>query len=372
MVVCMINNTITVFLLIIILIPFFYTCDPLVTQFDEVEEAVMYKSNTVQAPPATIDKIKVMTWNIRFGAGRLPWFGDSCGDRVILSQNEVESNLRGVAETINRIQPDILLINEIDIQSKRTAYIDQVQWLLDQTYFNYGTFASNWKSQFIPSDGLGRMNMGNAVLSRWNITEAVRIQLSLRDDQDALTQYFYLRRNILKTKIDLPGLDNFYVVATHLAAFSTDDTKRKQVDELMQELAKLNNPDTYFILGGDLNLLPPGSQKTDYCLEDKCSGESYHGTNDDPKHKEGSYFTPEITWLQPMYDSYRPALSLQEYLANESHYFTHSPSAGRFWDRKLDYLFSNQQWITGSDSTHQDSINYSDHVAVSAEWEVPQ
>jgi endonuclease/exonuclease/phosphatase family metal-dependent hydrolase len=365
------NNIITVFLIVFILLPFFQACEPLVTQFEEVEEAVMYKSHRQQAPPAVVDKIKIMTWNIRFGAGRLPWFGDSCGDRVILSQNEVETNLRGVAEAINRIRPDILLINEIDIQSKRTAYIDQVQWLLDNTYFNYGTFASNWKSQFIPSDGLGRMNMGNAVLSRWNISEAIRIQLSLRGDQDAMTEYFYLRRNILKTKIKLPGLDNFYAVATHLSAFSTDDTKQKQVKELMGELEKLTNNNAYFIVGGDLNLLPPGAQKSDYCLEDKCADESFHGANDDPKHKEGSYFTPEITWLQPMYDSYQAAIALQTYLVNESHYFTHSPSAGRFWDRKLDYLFSNHQWISGSDSTHQD-VQYSDHVPVSAEWEVPQ
>jgi endonuclease/exonuclease/phosphatase family metal-dependent hydrolase len=367
----MMHHTSTVFLLVLLSLPFFRACEPLVTQFEEVEQAVMYKSQRQQAAPAAVDTIKVMTWNIRFGAGRLPWFGDSCGDRVILSRQEVETNLRGIAETVNRIQPDILMINEIDIESKRTAYIDEVQWLLDHTYFNYGTFASNWKSQFIPSDGLGRMNMGNAVLSRWPISEAIRIQLSLRGDQDALTEYFYLRRNILKTKINLPGQDKFYAVATHLSAFSTDDTKQIQVAELLQELATLAHNNAAFILGGDLNLLPPGAQKTDYCLEDKCADESFHGSNDNPKHKEGSYFTPEITWLQPLYDSYMPAVTHTAYLADESSYFTHSPSADRFWDRKLDYLFSNYPWISGSDSTHQD-VPYADHVPVSAKWEVPR
>jgi len=350
----------------------FYTCEPLVTQFEEIEDGIMYTSSNRQTPPAAEDKIKVMTWNIRFGAGRLPWFGDSCGDRVILSDKEVEINVSGVAEAINRIQPDILIINEIDIESKRTSYIDQVQWLLDHTYFNYGTFASNWKAQFIPSDGLGRMNMGNAVLSRWKINEAKRIKLSLRGDQDALTEYFYLRRNILKTKIGLPGLDNFYVLATHLSAFSTDDTKKIQVNELMEEMEKINNQGDYFVMGGDLNLLPPGSQKTDYCLEDKCSDESFHGADDDPKHKEGSYFTPELTWLQNMYNLYQPAIPLQKYLASESDYFTHSPEADRDWDRKLDYLFTNYQWIVDSDITHQDVFDFSDHVAVSADWEVPK
>lgn len=365
------RNIVIVAFIIFSVIMLLYDCEPLVTRFEETEDVTLYKSHAQQDAPSAVDKIRVMTWNIRFGAGRIPWFGDSCGDRVLLSQEEVEINLKGIAEAINRIKPDILILNEIDIQSKRTAYIDQVQWLLDHTYFNFGVYASNWKAQFIPSDGLGRMDAGNAIFSRWSPGEAIRIQLSLRGDQDALTRYFYLRLNILKTKINLPGLDNFYIVATHLSAFSTDDTKQKQVNELMRELSKLNDNNSYFIMGGDLNLLPPGAQKTDYCFEDICQGESYHGPHDDPLHKEGSNYTPEKIWLQPLYDNYQPAIPLQEYLANESRYFTHSTSADHFWDRKLDYLFTNYQWISGSDSTHQNIRGFSDHVAVSADWDLP-
>ena len=213
---------ITVLLICLLsIISFIISCEPLVSTFDKEEDAVMYKSGSRQAFPDQVTRIKAMTWNIRFGAGRIPWFGDSCGDRVILSEKEVKQNLQAIAAFIDSVQPDILFINEIDIESKRTSYIDQVQWLLNHTYFNYGAFASNWKSQFIPSDGLGRMNMGNAILSRWKISDAVRIKLPLRGDQDALTEYFYLRRNILKCRIELPGLDNFYAVTIHLAAFST-------------------------------------------------------------------------------------------------------------------------------------------------------
>lgn len=364
-------KSVSLIIWIYVLIFLILSCEPIVTEFEDVENGQMYQSTSIQPAPAQLDKIKVMTWNIRFGAGRIPWFGDSCGDRVILTEEEVTVNLQGIAQVIGQIQPDILLINEIDIDSKRTAYIDQVQWLLDHTWFNYATFASNWKAQFIPSDGLGRMNMGNAVFSRWKISKARRLQLSLRGDQDDLTTYFYLRRNILETKIELPGLDKFYVVNSHLEAFSTDDTKKKQVGELLSELKELEEDGAIIIFGGDFNLLPPGASKTDYCLEDKCPGESFHGPKDNPQHKEGSCFTPEIAWLQPIYDLYLPAIPLQNYLANEPLYFTHSPDPDRFWDRKIDYLFSNYQWLAGSAITHQD-VPVSDHAPVSAEWEVPR
>jgi endonuclease/exonuclease/phosphatase family metal-dependent hydrolase len=351
---------------------FILGCDPLVNQFDDIEQGVMYSAKQKATPPASVDTILVMTWNIRFGIGRTPWFGDGCGDRVIIPEDEVLANLNGLAEWIDKIKPDILFLQEVDVQSKRSGYIDQVQWLLDHTYFNYGTYASMWQAQYVPSDGLGRINTGQAVLSRWKIVEAERIQLPLRGDQDALTKYFYLRRCILKTKIALPGVDNFYVVNTHLDAFSTDDTRKKQVERFQEELDKLSSSGAFFVAGGDLNLIPPGSDSTDFCDEDKCPGESFHGPNDDPMHKEGSYFTPQIDWLQDLYNSYPSSVPLDEYQRNQEHYFTSTPDWNGFWNRKIDYLFTNYRWITGTEVTHQEILDLSDHVPVSVKWEVPK
>ncbi|MDZ7263704.1 MAG: endonuclease/exonuclease/phosphatase family protein [candidate division KSB1 bacterium] len=347
-------------------------CDPLVERFEDVENAIWYAAKKQTTPPSNADTIMVMSWNIRFGIGRAPWFGDSCGDQVIYSEDEVLINLRGIADKINELQPDILLLQEVDVQSKKSGYVDELQWLLDHTYFNYGVYASYWQVQFVPSDGLGRINMGNAILSRWKISEAVRIPLPLRGDQDALTKYFYLRHNILKTKIDLPGVDNFYAVNVHIEAFSTDDTKKIQVDLFKDELDKLAGSGKAFVAGGDLNLLPPGSDSTDYCDEDKCPGESFHGPNDHPQHKEGSNYTPEMTWLQGLYDSYQCSVPLAEYLKDQRRYFTHTTNPNSFWDRKLDYLFTNYKWVPGSEVTHQDILDLSDHAPVSARWEVPK
>ena len=348
------------------------SCEPLVDKFDDIENAIYYTSKSKTTAPAQVQTITVMTYNIRFGAGRAEWFGDSCGDRVILSKAEITSNLEKIASKINEYQPDIIFLQEVDVESKRSGYIDEVQWLLDRTHFNYGVFASNWKVQFIPSDGLGRMNMGNAILSRWEITNAIRVKLPLRDDQNALTQYFYLRRNIIKAKIDIPGVDNFYAVNVHTAAFSTDDTKKKHINQFKAELEYIDTAGDYFVAGGDLNTLPPGAAKTDYCLENKCPGESFHGPNDNPQHKEGSYYTPEATWLIPFYNEYEPAVTLENYLANEAHYFSQTELFNEPYDKKLDYLFTNFQWVAGSDSTHQNMSPFSDHAPVSARWEVPK
>lgn len=349
-------------------------CDPLVTQFEPTESTVFYESAKITPPPSSPpSEIRVMTWNIRFAAGRqTPWFGDSCGDRVILTEDEVYRNLEALAARINEVQPDILLIQEADVKSKRTAYIDEVRWLLNHTALNYAAYATGWQAQIVPSDGLGRMDMGNAVLSKWPISSAERIQLVQRGDQDALTRLFYLQRNMIKAKIDVPGLDQFYVVNIHADAFSTDDTKQKHIIQFKEELDRLDSQGALFIAGGDFNLLPPGTDSTDFCDEDKCAEESFHHAGDDPFHKEGSNYSPEKTWLVDLYNTYQPDIPLADYQADQSRYFTHTVDRGSPWDRKLDYLFTNQHWRTGSVVIHQDFTVESDHAPVSATLEVPQ
>ncbi len=352
---------------------FMHNCESLVNRFEATEKAQCYRANHVVSFPTIIDTIKVMTWNIRFGARRILWFGDSCGDRVILTKEEVLAGLEGIARKIYEEKPDIVFLQEVDVDCKRTAYIDQVQWLLDNTDLNYGAYASMWQAQVVPSDGLGRLNTGQAIISRWKIQSAERIQLALRSDQDALTRYFYLRRNLLKTRIAIPNVENFYALNIHAEAFSTDDTKQKHIQRCLEELQRLDEDGAYFILGGDFNLLPPGSDSTDYCDEDACSGEHFHKAKDNPQHKEGSNYTPEITWMQPLYDQFKSAVPLSDYLANQSLYFTHTTNhPDGFWNRKLDYLFTNTEFVSGSDSTHQEAMMESDHCPVTAKWRIPR
>jgi len=127
---------------------FLFSCDPLVTTFDDVEDAVLYEAKNSTTAPVPGATIKIMTWNIRFGIGRLPFFGDSCGERSIFTESEVMDALESIANKINELDPDIIVMQEVDRESKRTAYIDQVQWLLDNTDLNYGAYASMWQAGY--------------------------------------------------------------------------------------------------------------------------------------------------------------------------------------------------------------------------------
>ena len=355
----------------------FFSCEPFVTEFNNLENAVMYESvdKTDSLDPTSL---KVMTWNIRFGAGRIPWKYDSCGDRVLLTEDEVDNNLDNIVDFINEELPDIIILQEVDVLSKRTSYVDQVQYILDNTHFNYGAYASMWQAQFIPNDGLGMVDVGNAILSRWEIENAERIQLPLRSDQSSIEQYFYLRRNILKTKINININSSFYVVGTHTTAFATDDTKQKHIDKFFDVLSSIEE-DAIFISGGDLNALTPNAPKRDFCEEDKCHNDFCDNDYDNNQIYQASYFNHlenEENLLLPLYENFYSAFD--DALVDDYTNFTHSTwnedednpgsTDSEYWDRKLDYLFSSEPLTNGR--THQEQYMLSDHAPVSAIMEI--
>ncbi len=350
------------------------SCKPIANQYkpDEDIDAEYYTAASLTPAPQPDSAITAMTWNIRFGIGRMPWFGDACSDITVYSQKDVLSHLDAVVAKINAIRPDILLLQEVDINSKRTSYLNELQYILDHTYFNYAAYVPEWRAQYIPSDGLGRMDMGLAILSPWPVNNAKRIQLALRGDQSSLEVYFYLRSCMLTASIQVPGFKELSVVNIHASAFATDDTKQKHYQEFKEKLDEINNAGGYFLAGGDLNTLPPGSTKTDYCFEDMCPDESYHQPGDDPMHKPGSDYTPEQEWLLPIYHVYSCALPLVQYQANQSAYFTHTTRPTENFDRTLDYLFTNLHWVANSTVTHQDAFYESDHTPVSSMLVLPK
>ena len=355
-------------------------CEPFVNEFSDSSVPLRIEASNMDNSSSAYQGggVKVLTWNMRSGIGRSSFFGDSCGEGVITDEETVSDAMEAIAETLNVIDADIVFLQEVDLESKRTGYWNQIQYLLDNTYLNHGVYASTWEADFIPSDGLGRVNTGNAILSRYELGPAERIQLGLRTDQTDLVQYFYLRKNILKAEIPelAVGQKKFLAVNIHATAFATDDTKEQHINKYIEVLNNINDAGDIFVTGGDLNAVPPGAI-TDYCESDMCTGETFHNSLSDPFHKEGSFFEnfpnePDI--LLPLYSVYSPAIDIA--LCNMPEHYTHAPVTSMIsdsiytkYDRKLEYLFTNGDWLTGSGATHQSAWQISDHMPVSATFD---
>lgn len=346
--------------------------DPFHTEFRDIQAAQTYRARRVRRRRRSRRRRRngqaplVMTWNIKFAGGRVDFWFDGHGSRVILRDWEVLAHLEGLAAKINQVDPDILLVQEVDVDSKRAAHIDQMQWLLDHTGLNFGAYASQWRADYVPRKGLGKVDMGIGILSRYPIVDAQRLSLPAMGSQDRLTRYFYLKRAVLTARVRLPKAGDLHVVNTHTEAFATGDIKRRQIGLFQAELDRLDRAKATFVAGGDLNTLPPGTGRR-HGFDDVFDGRGAPGF-------EASDYRGDEGCLDGLYGRYQPAVSPDEYSADNKPHFTHSTSADHFWSRKLDYLFTNATFKEGSAVTHQDedaggmaTMMLSDHAPLSAQ-----
>jgi endonuclease/exonuclease/phosphatase family metal-dependent hydrolase len=331
-------------------------CNPYRNYFEAVEDAVLYeKTEKSPAPAPAGGKLKVANWNIKFGGARIDFFFDCYGDRETMSRSEVLMNMAAVAAKIRELDPDILLVQEIDVGSKRSAHVDQLRYLLDNTELNYGAYASQWRVEFIPAHGLGEMDSGNAILSRWPIRDAIRIALHLSDEQPEYERQYYLKRNILRASLDVPGFAPLTTIAVHADAYSKDGTKKQHIDRFKQELDDAAAAGEPVLAGGDLNTLPPGTVKQHEFDDTVCTDESFIADD----------YRAEAAWLAPLYRDYQDVIPLADYQADNARYYTHTVDGRGYWNRRLDYLFTNQGWEAGSGKVHQEgTMPLSDHAPV--------
>jgi endonuclease/exonuclease/phosphatase family metal-dependent hydrolase len=343
---------------LIIIIILLAACDPFKTKIGT--EVSVYESSEKQEFTFP-DTLKVMTWNIKFGGGRIDFFFDCHGDRVIMEKSEVLANMNALAEKIRKVNPDILLIQEADVNAKRSAFVDEVQYLLDKTDLNYAAYASQWKANYIPSNGIGKIDSGNAILSKWEFTGAKRIQLPLIESQNFIVRYFYLKRNILEINLENQG-KSIHLLTTHLSAYAKDNTKKNQLEILKTYVDSLAKSGQQFILGGDFNSLPPFSKQNCNFDDSACTDGEFEADN----------YSTETEWMMPFYENYQAAIPLDEFKRDNSKHFTHTTDKNSYWNRKLDFLFTNKSFYPKSGKTLQQWMQTSDHAPIIVKFNTKQ
>ncbi|HEY3445553.1 MAG TPA: endonuclease/exonuclease/phosphatase family protein [Myxococcales bacterium] len=353
------------------------------------EFPVLAKEGAVAPEAPAPLRLKVMTWNVKYGAGRIDFWFDLWGDRVEMSMDEVDFNMGRIYDLINEVQPDVLVTNEIEINSKRSAYFDMVKGVLDHTDLRYAAYVPLWQDRYVASEGVGRVDTGNCIFSRYPIVKNERIAQADRTDQSVIISTFYWHRAVGHAVLQV-GTRQVAVYAVHTEAYDMDRTNAKQQKQILELIRAEKLP---FVLAGDLNALPPGSVKTS-----KFNDEAPESIGTD---FEQPPYNPED--LRPFYDEFREAIPLASYGTTEqeqSHWYSHSvigpDTVGAngepgHWTRRLDYLFVRKadQWLdadvlqtkgrgTGPGTTVTasgqglagDPLYLSDHCPVVGIWEV--
>lgn len=301
----------------------------------------------------TRSPVRVLVWNIQFAATRRHHFFYDGGETVHVPRADVVHGLDRIAEVVRQIDPDIVLLQEVDRCSDRTARIDQHAELVRRLPHHRNHASTPYHQvAWVPHPGhqpMGRTDMHLSVLSRFALDRALRRQLPLLDEP-LWRQAFNLRRALLDVRLPTVEGGSLHLLNTHLSAFSQGDgTLARQVATLDHHADALDALGVPWLLAGDFNALPPG---------------------DDPARlgADAAWYADDDTPVRPLFDRRRSCVDPARYLADSSTR-TYLPFGASEPDRTLDYAFAAAP-VHVCQATVVDVRDVSDHLPLCVELQL--
>ncbi len=201
------------------------------------------------------DSLRVMTWNIGYGAlgDNADFFMDGGSMVNTASEERVRQNLTGIETAITEADPDLLFLQEIDVNSSRSHHINEYEQISSADGYD-NTFARNLKTAFIPYPipPIGTVDSGICTMSRYPIESAQRISLPCPFRWPV--SMANLKRCLNVSRIPLEGTDHqLYLVNLHLEAYDDGEGKEAQTAQLKAILEEAAENGDYVIAGGDFN-----------------------------------------------------------------------------------------------------------------------
>ena len=212
-----------------------------------------------QQPDSLPDTLTLVSWNIGYaGLGdNMDFFYDG-GRRVRDTRARTAANLAQIVLTLQKIDADIMLLQEVDRSSHRTYRIDEAG-LIGAAFPGYAAaFGFNYKSWFVPiplRDPIVRVASGLLTLSRYRPLDAVRYQYPSRFPFPE--RMFNLKRGLLSARFLTAAGDTVMIDNTHNTAYDTGNMRFEECVFLAELIARADSAGVRSVTGGDWNQYPP-------------------------------------------------------------------------------------------------------------------
>ena len=213
-----------------------------------------------QTPPALNEgqALNILSWNIGYaGLGaESDFFMDGGSNSMSADKLTVQRYLAGIGAQLGLGDYDLVILQEVDTDSKRTYGIDEAK----QLSVGQSVHALNYSCPFVPIPWppIGKVHSGLMTSSEYRIDSAVRIALPCPFSWPLSTAN--LKRCLLVSRLPIEGSDSELVLVNlHLEAYDDGAGKIAQTQQLMGLLQEEYEKGNYVIAGGDFNQTFPGS-----------------------------------------------------------------------------------------------------------------
>ncbi len=240
---------------------------------------------SIQASSQTILEDSIFTftsWNVGYGGlgHNMGFFFDAVteyhseGYLVRDTEEAVNFNIQGALDYLSQTNHDFYLFQEVDVNSKRSYYINQLEKYaaIKKDFATY--LAVNFDVAYSPIPLLepwksyGKCYGGLGTLSRFQPKEAKRLQLP--GSFDWPDRIFHLDRCIGLLRYPLTSGKELVVLNIHNSAYDKGGfIKKQQIKYFKDLILKEYTKGNYVIAGGDWNQCPP-----DFAFDTLMPGES--------------------------------------------------------------------------------------------------
>ena len=212
-------------------------------------------------------QITLTAWNIGYGA-----LGDNAdflldgGVHMLTSSGErVSQNMNAIINELRALDPDIMLIQEADRDSDRSAHLDQPAQIAAEFPSMQAYYATNYRTLYVPigMPPYGKIEGGLTTLSTFAVQDATRE--ALPESYSWPMSTVQLKRCQLVTRIPVVGSDKELVVINeHIDAYTDEEHQAAQVAMVRELLDAEAAKGNYVIAGGDWNHSFSSTDLTDY------------------------------------------------------------------------------------------------------------
>lgn len=212
------------------------------------------------------EEYSAICYNIGFGAYSpdFTFFMDGGKESWAESEESVKTLVSSAADLVRQHEPDIVLFQEVDLDSTRSYHINQEE-ILDTRFKDFDSVrAINYQSAFLfyPfNEPHGASNSCQMTYIRFAVSSAVRRSLPI---STSFSKFLDLDRCYSKSRIAVEGGRELIVYNVHMSAYGgSDEIRAAQMGMLFEDMKAEYDKGNYTICGGDFNHDFTGSSTQD-------------------------------------------------------------------------------------------------------------
>lgn len=214
--------------------------------------------------------ISLLTYNIGYlSLDKTQDFFLDGGKNVMPKNDEnVKRNLSGVIDILQEENADINLLQEVDMHSKRSFYMNQYE-NLSKNFEGTATYSMYHQCLCVPYpifNMVGYVKAGQVILNKF---DSIATRIALPNAYSFPMSVVMFKRALMKQEIPIENSDKKLVIFNlHLEAYDNGDTRIKQLEILKEAMKEEYNKGNYVVAGGDFNQTIPIADNGKYPLLD--------------------------------------------------------------------------------------------------------